>query len=49
MGASCTTVIVYFDVNLHTGAAKVPSEYYNFKTKMIYKNDASKICLHTAN
>ena len=31
MWASCTIAIVYFDVNLHTGAAKVPSEYHNLK------------------
>ena len=33
MCTSCTTVIVYFDVNLHTGAAKVLSEYHNFKNE----------------
>jgi len=33
MCASCTTVIVYFDVNLHTGAAIAPSEYHNLKNE----------------
>ena len=48
MCASCTTVIVYFDVNLHTGGAIAPSEYHNLKKpRSCFQNVCARLIQNT--